>query len=78
MSISALVFLHCFFRMTFVVTSFAKAHQIVIIIRKFWIFIRVLDVMHCDRRRCFTVSPAHLALIPISSEYLCTLALPLS
>lgn len=78
MSVSALVFLYCFFRMTFVVTSFAKAHKIAIIIRKLRILIRVFDVMHCDRRRCFTVSPTHLALIPISSEYLCTLALPLS
>lgn len=78
MSVSALVFLHCFFRMTFVVTSFAKAHQIVVIIRKLWIFIRVLDVMHCDSRCRFAVSPTHLALIPISSEYLCTLTLPLS
>ena len=62
--------------MAFVVTGFAKAHQIVIIIRKFWIFIRVLDVMHCDRRRCFAVSPTHLALIPVAPEYLLALALP--
>lgn len=59
----------CFFRVRFVVARLAQAHQIVVYIRKFRVFIHMLDVMNDDRRDGFSIPCAPPATVSVAPLY---------
>ena len=66
----------CFFRVRFVVTCLTKAHQIVVVIRQFRVFIHMFDVMNNDRRHGFSIPCAPPAAVSVTPLYELSFSFP--